>query len=185
MIGKLPESIGIGDTVYAIRTDFRDILKILCAFNDPELKDEEKVYVCLYILYPDYESIPKAEYEVAFKAALNFIDYGIESDNAKSPRVMDWEQDENLIFSAVNKVAGYEVRAAKYIHWWTFMGYYMEMGDGTFSQILNLRIKRSKGKKLEKWEREFWQANKSICVLKPKLTEEEKERKDKLNALLN
>lgn len=183
MIGQLPEELEVGKNTYPIRTDFRDILKILCAFNDPELQDEEKVYVCLCILYPNYEEMPKSDYEAAFEAALSFIDYGVESNAIKSPRIMDWEQDENLIFPAVNKVAGFEVRASKYIHWWTFMGYYMEIGEGTFSQVLHLRLKRSKGKKLEKWEREFWQANKAICVLKQRLTEDEKRQRDKLNAL--
>ena len=42
----------------------------------------------------------------------------------------------------------------------------------------------AKNKKLEKWEREYWQANKDICVLKPKLTAEEQEAKDRLNAML-
>ena len=97
---------------------------------------------------------------------------------------MDWEQDESIMFPAINKVAGFETRSAEYIHWWTFLGYYMEISDGIYSQVLALRMKRAKGKKLEKWEREFWSTNKSICVLKPKLTAEEKADKDRLEALL-
>lgn len=184
MIGELPKSLSVNNVEYDIRSDFRDILKIVCAFNDPELENEEKIYVCLFILYEDFDSIPKSDYEAAFKAALDFIDAGAKGDNKKSPRTMDWEQDENIMFPALNKVAGFETRTADYVHWWTFVGYFMEISEGVFSHVLSLRGKKAKNKKLEKWEREYWQANKDICVLKPKLTAEEQEAKDRLNAML-
>ena len=183
MIGELPKSLTVNGIDYPIRTDFRDVLKIVCAFNDPELEPEEKVYVCLFILYEDFDKIAQPDYEQAFKAALDFIDYGMKDDK-KSPRVMDWEQDENLMFPAVNKVAGFETRTADYIHWWTFMGYYMEISEGVFSTILSMRMKKSKHKKLEKWEQEYWNSNKAICVLQPKLTAEEQAAKDRLNEML-
>ena len=97
---------------------------------------------------------------------------------------MDWEQDEEIMFPAINKVAGFETRSGKYIHWWTFVGYYMEISEGVFSNVVSLRIKKAKGKPLEKWEREFWSANKSICVLKPRLTVAEQAEKEKLENLL-
>ena len=166
MIGELPKSVCVNGVYHSIRSDFRDILKILCAFNDPELENSEKVYICLFILYEDFDEIQDTDYEAAFKAAIQFIDHGTDSNGPKSPRVMDWEQDESIMFPAINKVAGFETRAADYLHWWTFMGYYMEISEGVFSNVLSLRLKKAKGKKLEKWEREYWSANKSICVLK-------------------
>ena len=184
MVGNLPRSLSVNGVEYEIRTDFRDILKIVTAFNDPELEDDEKVYVCLFILYIAFDTMTKADYEEAYKKALEFLDYNTKDDRP-SPRTMDWEQDEGLLFPAVNKVAGYETRTAKYVHWWTFVGYYMEITGGVFSHILNLRYKKSKGKKLEKHEREFWNANKSVCVLRPKLTAEEQAEKDRLKALLD
>lgn len=184
MIGELPKSVCVNGRDYSVRTDFRDVLKIVCAFNDPELENEEKVYICLCILYEDFDAIPKTEYEAAFKAALDFIDHGTQESDRKSPRVMDWEQDENIMFPAINKVAGFETRTADYIHWWTFMGYYMEISEGVFSHVLSMRMKKAKHKKLDKWEQEYWNANKGICVLKPKLTAEEQAEKDRLNAML-
>ena len=153
MIGQLPRELEVNGRMYAIRTDFRDVLNILCAFSDPELEDGEKVYTCLYILFEDFDSIPEDDLEAAFTAALSFIDNGAKPEEQKSPRVMDWEQDENLLFPAINKVAGCEVRSAEYIHWWTFIGYYMEISEGVFSNVLSLRMKKAKGKKLEKWSK--------------------------------
>ena len=181
MFGELPRTVSVNGRERDVRTDFRDILKIVTAFNDPELEDNEKVYICLFIFYEDFADLNSDDYEEAFKAALRFIDRDAESD---VPSVMDWEQDEAIMFPAINKVAGFETRTAEYVHWWTFMGYYMEISDGVFSNVLSIRLKKAKGKKLEKWEREFWTSNKNICVLKAKLSEEEQAEKDRLNALL-
>lgn len=184
MIGELLKTLSVNGKVYAIRTDFRDVLKIVCAFEDAELEDSEKIYICLFILYEDFESIPESDYEAAFQAALEFIDHGGQQEKAKSPRIMDWEQDENILFPAINKVAGFETRAVEYLHWWTFLGYFMEITDGVFSQVLGIRTKKAKHKKLDKWEREFYSKNKTLCVLRPKLTAQEEEAKNKLNKLL-
>lgn len=180
MIGSLPDSLVVGEEEYQIRTDYRDVLTIIQALNDPDLKAEEKLYVCLCIIYPDYEKIPPELYEEAYKQASWFIDLGEEPDDKPAHRVMDWEQDERILFPAINRAAGFEVRSVDHLHWWTFMGYFMEIREGTFSQVLSLRQKRMKGKKLEKWEREFWASNKKLCTLRPKLSEEDKEKKDKL-----
>ena len=185
MIGQLPRSLDVNGTEYEIRTDFRDVLKIVCAFADPELEEQEKAYIALRILYVDFDEIPEEDYEAAFKAAISFIDYGNSDDGKPSPKVMDWEQDENILFPAVNKVAGFETRSAEYIHWWTFMGYFMEISKGVYANVLSLRLKKATGKKLEKWERDYWNANKSICVLRPRLTEEEEAQKDKINKLFD
>ena len=60
----------------------------------------------------------------------------------------------------------------------------MEISDGVFSQVLSMRSKKARGKPLEKWEQEYWRANKHICVLQTKLSAEEQAAKDRLNAML-
>jgi hypothetical protein len=97
---------------------------------------------------------------------------------------MDWTQDANLIFPAVNKAAGFEVRGVDYMHWWTFMGYFMEIRDTTYATILGLRGKKALGKKLEKYEKEFWQHNRGLCELRTKYTEEELEEQARLKAII-
>lgn len=109
MIGTLPRSLEVNGKFYRIRSDFRDVLKIVIAFGDPDLEDKEKAYICLFILFKDFDAIPKDDYEAAFKAALAFIDHNDKPEDTGGkppPRVMDWEQDESIMFPAVNKVAG-------------------------------------------------------------------------------
>ena len=91
---------------------------------------------------------------------------------------MDWEQDATLIIAAVNRVVGREIRADKYMHWWTFLSAYMEIGECTFTHILSIRQKRATGKKLEKWEQDYIRDNKDVVLLKDKLTEQEKRERE-------
>lgn len=186
MIGELPESLEVNGKQYDIYPDYRNCLRILCALTDPDLDDVEKPLLCLALLYVKADTMPASDYEAALKAASAFLDHGGQEDDGKfHPRLMDWEQDENIIFPAVNRVAGFEVREVEYLHWWTFLGYCMSTdSESTFAQVIALRQKKAKHKKLEKWEREFWAANKSLCELRSKLSAEEKAEKDRLNALL-
>lgn len=186
MIGMLPQSLRIGGVDYPIETDYRNILVWLAACMDPEYTPEETLYILMKRLFRDgYEKIPREHKEEALKQARWFVDCGQTDDDKKPPRkLIDWEQDESLIFPAVNKVAGMEVRAARYIHWWTFMGYFMEIEEGTFSMVLGIRQKKSKGKKLEKWEQEFYRNNQRLCDLRKRYTAEEQAEIDYWNKLL-
>lgn len=182
MIGRLPTTIIIDEKDYKIRTDYRIVLTIFEAFNDVELTDKDKMRVMLELLYEEMPS----NIEEALKEATWFLDGGKQYEEFnKTKKVMDWEQDESIIFSAINKVAGCETREKEYIHWWTFLGYFSEIGEGLFSTVINIRQKKNKGKKLEKYEQEFYRNNKQLIDLKEKYTAEEQAEIDRLNELLN
>lgn len=181
MIGILPKSLEIGGIEYKIRSDFRVALLIFEAFNDSELNDMEKIQVCIECLY---ETIP-SDTENAYKKAIWFLDGGdIPKSRQNHKKVFDWKQDESIIFSAINKSAGFETRSAEYIHWWTFLGYFREIGDGLFSQVVNIRTKKAKGKKLEKWEREFYNEHRELIDIKQHYNSEEQAEIDRLKAIL-
>lgn len=193
MIGQLPKELNVNGKKLAIRSDFRVALLIFTAYNDVELIEnevmQEKTMTMLNCLYENFSEIPYEDYPEAIKQGIWYLDGGgntEESTSQQAPKkVMDWEQDEQLIFSAVNKVAGYETRATEYLHWWTFLGLFNEIGEGLFSAVVNIRTKKNKHKKLEKHEKEFYKENRSLIDLKVKLTEEEKADLERLNKLLN
>lgn len=182
---RLPYSITLPSGEYEINTNTWDILIILECFNDPDLENSEKIYFCLSAFYYDFENMPEEDYETAFEKALEFFDAGMEKSERHTPRTMDWKQDAPLIFPAINRIAGCEVRSLDEIHWWTFMGWFMEIREGIFSDICTLRHKKATGKKLEKGEKEYWNANKQICQLHERLTEAEKKAKEKLLKMLD
>ena len=78
--------------------------------------------VCLRIMYVDLDKMDTSLYMEAYEKAVKFINVGQEDKRENnSPKLMDWEQDEQLVFAAINKVAGTEVRTFEYMHWWTLM----------------------------------------------------------------
>lgn len=177
MIG-LPETLTVVGREYPIRADFRDVIIILTAFNDPDLSEYEKACVCLECLY---KSVPD-DAEEALKQAAWFIDGGEPVAESKL-RLMDWEQDEKMIIASVNRVAGYEVRTADFLHWWTFLGYFYEIGEGRFSMIVGLRAKMARGKELTKEEREFIRENRDMVKLKERRTVEEEKELERLRGI--
>ena len=170
MIGRLPTSLEVNGKAYEIRTDYRDILKILLAFDDEDLEPQDKAYVLLAQVFPRLGDIPKEDYEAAYMEALAFVSCesveNLQKRKKKSPHVVSWEKDEMYLFPAINRVAGFEVRAVDYMHWWTFMGYFQGIDrEDTYGFILSIRQKRAKHKKLEKYEQEFFNANREMCDL--------------------
>lgn len=184
MFWELPETLEVAGREYEIDSDFRTVLRVLAAYGDPELSDSEKQLVCLANIYIDAVSIPAAHLQEAYEAAVRFIDNGQEQEQ-HGPRSMDWEQDAALIFPAVNGVAGFEVRSLEYLHWHTFLGYFMEIRESVFSTVVRLRQKHNKNEKMDKAEREFWQSNQKICVLRTKLTAEEQAAYDRFDKLFS
>lgn len=182
---ELPKSVWANGHEYAIRTDFRAVLDLLTALSDKDMQgqnEREKNYIqcelIRRIMFENPDELLPEDMQEAFNGVVRFIDMEIEPSDKKSPRIMDWEQDATLIIPAVNRVIGHEVRADKYMHWWTFLSAYMEIGECSFSHILSIRQKIATGKKLEKWERDFLKENKDLVLLKDKLTEEERKQRE-------
>lgn len=175
MIYDLPKSLEIGGEEYEIRSDYRAILDICIALSDPELNEQDKAYVALKIFYPDLDSIPREYLQEAVEKCYWFINGGAEDTGPKGPRLMDWEQDFQYIAAPVNRVIGQEIRAVKYLHWWSFLSAYMEIGECTFAQIVAIRDKKKRGKKLEKHEQEWLQRNRHLVDFKRKYTDAENE----------
>ena len=163
MLGRLPDKLSIRGQPYDIRPDFRNILTIMEALSDDELSEAQKVYICLRRLYINFSDIPEELYSDAAEQAVRFIECESHRGKPTKARTVDWVKDEQLLFAAVNTVAGVEVRDVPYMHWWTFMGYFQSIdSESLYGFVLQIRQKKSKHKKLEKREREFYAANKEL-----------------------
>lgn len=183
MIGALPEELEIGGRLYAINADFRAVLTIFEAFDDPELDEREKALAALMCLFEDWTEIPHEHHEEAVSKAFWFLNGGDMPKTDYNIKTYDWQQDERLIFQSVNKVAHCEVRGMDFMHWWTFLGYFAEAGEGLLSTIIHIRWKRGKGKPLDKTEQEFCRDHAELIELKRRLTAEEQAEEDFVNSM--
>ncbi|MBO4939240.1 MAG: hypothetical protein J6C98_09650 [Oscillospiraceae bacterium] len=177
----LPTKLEIRGTEWAIRYDFRCVLEICAAMEDPELDKQDKAFVAMTILYPDFPEIPAADYEEALKQCFRFIDGGEDHMGQKGPKLVSWEQDIRHIIAPVNRVLGQEVRSIPYdpdentggLHWWTFLSAYMEIGDCVFAQIVRIRNLLAKGKPLDKADREWYRQNRHLVDIRQTFSEVE------------
>lgn len=176
VIWSLPKRIAVNGTEYEIRSDYRAVLDILTALSSKELDDQEKAYVALQIFYPSFEEMPQSDYQEALAQCFSFIDRGQEKKpKQKEPVLMSWEQDFDMIIAPVNRIAGCEIRALEYLHWWTFLSWYSEIGDCLFAQVVRIRDKKARGTPLDKQDREFYRRNRDVIDLKTTYTETEKD----------
>ena len=86
---------------------------------------------------------------------------------------MSWAQDFDLYIAPINRIAGCEVRALEYLHWYSFLAYYQEIGDCLYAQVVSIRDKKAMGKSLDKQGREFYRRNRDIVDLKTTYSEAE------------
>ena len=167
----LPTSVEIGGTAYDIRSDYRAVLDICAALSDPALDGQDKALALLDIFYPGFSDMPPEHYEEAVQRCLWFINCGDEDNQRPAPKLVDWEQDFKYIVAPINRVTGMEVRAVEYLHWWTFVAAYYEIGDCTFVQIVRIRDQLRRGKSLDKSDREWYRQNRHLVDFKVNYTE--------------
>ena len=186
---SLPTTVTVGDEQYKIRNggDFRMVLDCFAALQDNELDTSYRILTALIIFYEKFSDISDFAAEKNTKDLVKemflFMNGGqAEPDNAPArPRVINWEKDSQIICAAVNKVANQEIRALPHLHWWTFLGYYMSVGESVLSTVVSIRDKIARNKKLEKWEKDYRRDNPHYFVTEQ--DERAKEMEDYLRKL--
>ena len=171
----LPTRVEVGGAQYAVRSDYRAALDICAALSDPELDGRERSAAALTIFYPNLSDMPAEHYQEAAEQCLRFIRGGGGEPPGQGPRLVDWEQYFPQIVAPVNRVLGQEVRAAKYMHWWTFLAAYQEIGECTFAQIVRIRDRLARGRPLEKADQEWYRNNRQLVDFKRTYTGAEDE----------
>lgn len=166
----LPTTVKIRDNDFKIRNkgDFRMVLDCFNALQDDNLSQQERVISSLIIFYDDvhsYEDLcvlfkDDEDLKLAIEKMYEFFNCNQKEVGAKQNyKLIDWDNDSQIICSAINNVANIEIRSLEYLHWWTFMGYYISIGESVLSTVVSIRHKIATGKKLEKYEKDFKKDN--------------------------
>ena len=141
---RLPTKVTVDDLEFNIRErgDFRMVLDCFKALQDEELSEDYRVLASLLIFYNelnDFDDLRKFEPQLngLVKEMYKFINGGeTESPGAeRDVALVDWEQDSQLVCAAINNVANQEIRSVEYLHWWTFLGYYMLCAMGKAGDV--------------------------------------------------
>ena len=179
---QLPRSAVFDGKTYAIHADYRDVLEIFSYLQDPDLPESFRWIIALALFYE--EPIPESSTEEAAQYLSWFIRCGQDEPKTPSHKLLDWEQDAAEIIADVNRVAGQEIRSLPFLHWWTFLSWFHAIGEGQLSNLVSIRDKLSRGKKLEGWEKEFYQRNRQRVDLRKKYSASELAEQERLKKLL-
>lgn len=189
---EIPTTVEVNEQSFAIRNkgDFRMVLDCFVALNDTELNEDERVCSALIIFYDGFEGLDDlnkfgGNIEEAIKKMYWFFNCGREDNFGQDmPKLLDWEKDEQLVASAINKVAGKEIRLESYLHWWTFIAYYVAVGNSALATVVGIRYKIVHQNKLDKWEQRFRRENPQYFVWDSR-TQEQKELDELAKSLWN
>lgn len=168
---ELPTYAEIDGVRLDFRSDFRVIIDIFAAFNDPDLTEQERIICGLQIFFVDFDLI--TDFKTASDIMMLFINGNNAESGNKSPELIDWEKDVSIIIPPVNRILGQEIRQLPYLHWWTFLSAFMEIGECVFNTFVGIRNKKIKGKKLEKFEQDIYRENKDKIDLKRRICSDE------------
>ena len=170
---RLPTKVTVDNLQFNIRErgDFRMVLDVFEALQDNELSEDYRVLASLLIFYNEFNDLEDLnKYEPYLQKLTEEMFKFINGGEERSPgaerdvQLIDWKEDSQMICSAVNNVAKQEVRAMEYLHRWTFLGYYMAIGESVLSTVVSIRDKIAHHKKLEKWEQDFRRDNSKYFI---------------------
>ncbi len=161
LIDKFPTKIKIENNIYDINYDVKNCIRIIEAYEDEDLTIQEKHLIMIKRLY---KKIP-SNIEQAIIKGIKFLNCGEEERSFKElPRLYSFNKDAKYIYSAMNQTHKVDL-SLENIHWWKFCYYFLDLGkDTTFSNILNLRQKKNKGK-LTKDEKNLFMESREILDL--------------------
>lgn len=180
---ELPEQAELDGMRYRIHADFRDVLDILSRLENPDEPEFLRWAQALALFYE--EPVPPQSRETAMRWLADFVAGEQAQENTRpAPQLLDWQRDARMIIADVNKVAGCDIRTLPFVHWWSFLAWFGAIGEGQLSMVVSIRDKLRRGKKLEKWEQEYYRENRARIDLPRRYSAEEQQERDRLNQLL-
>ncbi|HCX63444.1 MAG TPA: hypothetical protein DHU59_13550 [Clostridiales bacterium] len=179
----LPTAIVVDGIEYDINADYQTCLKIIMAFEDNELTQDEKYMLLVELLYKE----PPHHIHAAIKQGVKFLDCGDSKDGSgesDSIRKYSFTQDDKYIYRAVDGVLHGRLSKGDFVHWWEFVLAFMELPEDCFmSRLIQLRTQKAKGK-LSKEERELYYKIRDIVDLKEEYSVEEQKQINEFMELL-
>lgn len=179
---KFPTKIKVNGKILNINSDFRNCIKIIEAFEDDDLLDQEKLYILVKRLYVD--EIDKEDMEEAYIKGIKFLDLGEENKSESvGKRLYAFAKDSKYIYTGIGQSYDINLNTIEYMHWWDFIFRFMDIGqECMFNQIVYYRTRKNEGK-LTKEERKVYLSMLKIFDLD--YTEEESEEDDEFMKKLN
>lgn len=206
---KPPEQVEVDGKLYKINSDFRTSIQFEILMQKKELTKKQEEFaneLCvldkemdketaellakykdgLELYYP--EEIPE-DINKAINAMLWFYECGKENIDKKKAkksgsgkRIYDYNYDADYIYAAFFEQYHIDL-AEQELHWWKFSALFSALSeDCMISKIITYRVIDTKG--MEKEQKAFYNRMKRLYQLPEDISEEERERQDKITQAL-
>lgn len=183
----------IGDTEYAINSDFRVSVLYEMMVQDDSISDVEKIHRAI-LLY--FEEPPDEDIEDIVEAIIWFYRCGRGdkeqreqrrssdgSDEPREPQAYSFDYDDEYIYAAFLQQYGIDLVEVEDLHWWKFRAMFKALTDCQFVKIMGYRTQKITGK-MSNAEKAMLRKMKALYALP--LSDSEREENDALtDALLN
>ena len=110
----LPETVEVDGSIFAIRTDFRTILRCFRLLDDPEILEEHKQAILLKMFFKG--DCPSGGVGIF----LDFVRCGEPEKAGSDEKDFDFEQDAKEIYSGFMQLYGIDL-AESNMHWYKFV----------------------------------------------------------------
>ena len=179
---KFPTKINVNNKVLRINSDFRNCIKIIEAFEDDELFDEEKYLILIKRLYID--EVKEEDLEQAIIKGIKFLDLGEENENNEEnvKRLYSFSKDDSYIYTGIRQSHNIDLNSIEYLHWWNFVYLFLDIGQDCILNQFVYYIKIKNEGKLTKDEKKVYISMRKILDLD---YEEENEEDDEFMRQLN
>lgn len=185
---KLPTSVLIHGVEYPIRSNFRTMIKFEELMQDPDVTDQDKVWLALRLFYPEIpDDIEQAVEQLLWfyrcdKRDNLFTKKAKKRKAKRAARIYDFELDDDYIYAAFMAQYHLDLHKVRYLHWWKFRAMFNSLSDDMqISKIMEYRAVEID--KVPKEKRAFYKRMKMLYALP--LSRNEEERQNALeNALL-
>lgn len=177
LIDVLPTEIEINNKAYEVNYDFRTLILINLLLCDVHVDDELKIKQCLKLFYPIIPVDKRTA--ISNLAWFNRCGKEIEFKKAKknktstSKRILDYEKDADLIYSAFMSQYRIDLQDIEELHWWKFQSLLSGLNeDNRLCEIMGYRSK-DLSKIKDKEERNFYKEMQDLYSLDDGFTLEE------------
>lgn len=179
---KLPTTVEVAGDFYAIKTDFRDILRydeLIRGRDDPSVVLE----AVGMLLGDDVLHKPDISVEAVVDAVGWFVQRGNNGKKNALPRAvlglnnatpMDFETDAALIYTAFLQTYKIDLYDISYLHWWKFNWMLEDISSKCrLSKVIEYRTIDTKNKDLSKEQKKVYAALQRYFRIQEKRTQED------------
>lgn len=142
LVDLVPTVVTIDGMEYEINSDFRASILFEEMMQDDEITNEDKVNNALELYYPVIPENPKE----AVEKLLWFYKCGKDVKKSKgtgkgsTQQILDYEYDDDYIYSAFLSQYGVDLQDIEYLHWWKFKAMFKALKeDNMIVKIMGYR----------------------------------------------